>query len=458
MTPSYTVSPALVKKYNQPVPRYTSYPTVPFWKDELTADQWEQRFTQQFEQENAVNGISIYVHLPFCESLCTYCSCNKTITRNHSVEETYLQALETEWMMYRKKMRQAPVIREIHLGGGTPTFFSAANLRRLVLKLVKNSVIHPYYEFSIEGHPNNTTREQLDTLYELGFRRISYGVQDVDEEVQRVINRLQPLSQVQTATDNARAAGFQAVNFDLIYGLPKQQPATMQRTIEQVLTLKPDRIAFYSYAHLPWVSPGQRLFSEADLPSPEVKLQLYLQGKEMLTAAGYKDIGMDHFALPHDTLYQGREKRSLHRNFMGYTTHHTGVLLGLGVSAISDIGIAYSQNQKKLSLYYDSIRLEQFAVQRGHILSEEDQAFRQYILDIICAGETSFDPAHIPLLETRCFPALQEMVSDGLLQLNTEKLQLTAKGFHFVRNICSCFDLHLQGRPQPPVPQFSTSI
>jgi oxygen-independent coproporphyrinogen-3 oxidase len=248
-------------------------------------------------------------------------------------------------------MKQTPVIRELHLGGGTPTFFSPRNLKRLLDIILKGSILHPQKEFSIEGHPNNTTLEHLKTLCSLGFRRISYGVQDNDPEVQRIINRIQPLENVKQATENARAVGFTSVNFDLIYGLPKQTLESIERTINEVIALRPDRIAFYSYAHVPWTSKAQRLFDEADLPSAEEKIQLYLIGKELLMEHGYEDIGMDHFALPHDDLYKAWKNGRLHRNFMGYTTQNTGLLLGLGVSSISDAGTAFAQNEKTLHNY-----------------------------------------------------------------------------------------------------------
>ncbi|RYZ21341.1 MAG: coproporphyrinogen dehydrogenase, partial [Chitinophagaceae bacterium] len=288
------VNPLLVRKYNQPLPRYTSYPTVPVWKEKIAVEEWKQIFTKKFSEQNHINGISLYIHLPFCESLCTYCGCNKKITTNHSVEEEYLLAIEKEWNLYRQLMKQTPVIRELHLGGGTPTFFSPKNLERLIGFITKNSIIHPRHEFSIEGHPNNTTTEHLEKLHKLGFQRISYGVQDNDAKVQRVINRIQPVENVRLATEEARLIGFTSVNYDLIYGLPFQTLESIERTINQVIELKPDRIAFYSYAHVPWTSKAQRLFDENDLPDAETKIQLYLKGKELLTKAGYEDIGMDH--------------------------------------------------------------------------------------------------------------------------------------------------------------------
>ena len=449
----------LVKKYNQPVPRYTSYPTVPVWKDGLDINRWRQLLKQQFSIHNHKDGISLYIHLPFCESLCTYCGCNKKITTNHSVEEEYLLMIEKEFSLYLELLEEKPVIREIHLGGGTPTFFSPSNLMRLINSIKEKSVIYPLHEFSIEGHPNNTTIEHLKTLYDLGFRRISYGVQDNDPEVQRVINRIQPLEKVKNATDNARVIGFESVNFDLIYGLPKQTLESIERTFQQVLELRPDRIAFYSYAHVPWTSRGQRLFDENDLPSPDQKLQLYLKGKEILTKAGYFDIGMDHFALTKDALYRAWQNNTLHRNFMGYTTQHTSILLGLGVSSISDIGIAFAQNKKALHEYYECISKNELPVFRGYFLNEEDVAFRKYILDISCQGKTKFDPAHLTILEQITFPELSKFEEDELIEWNETGLAVTTSGRHFIRNICSAFDLHLQRNKEAATkPLFSRAI
>ncbi len=435
--------PELIARYNQPVPRYTSYPTVPFWENNIDSAAWTQIFSNQFAIQNSRTGISLYIHLPFCESLCTYCGCNKKITTNHSVEEVYINAIQKEWQLYRKLMKEHPVIREIHLGGGTPTFFSPRNLTRLLEIFLRDSVIHPNHVFSIEGHPNNTTRQHLDVLYKKGFRRISYGVQDLDPEVQRVINRIQPYERVRQATEEARAAGFTSVNFDLIYGLPLQTMESMDNTIREVITLKPERIAFYSYAHVPWTSKAQRLFDESDLPSAEKKLQLYLHGKQLLLSAGYHDIGMDHFALPEDELYIAKHQGRLHRNFMGYTIQDAGILLGLGVSSISDTGNAFAQNNKTLHDYYDKINTGKLAVSRGYFLNEEDIAFRSYIKNISCNGYTTFRSSDLPLLREICFPRLQQPLADGLVEYNERELRVTSKGSSFVRNICSTFDLHL---------------
>jgi oxygen-independent coproporphyrinogen III oxidase len=449
----------LAIKYNQPVPRYTSYPTVPFWKDGLDVNRWKELLQQQSAIHNHKEGISIYIHLPFCESLCTYCGCNKKITTNHSVEDEYLLMIEKEFSMYLGLLKDKPVIREIHLGGGTPTFFSPVNLGRLINFIKGHSAVHSQHEFSIEGHPNNTTRDHLQSLYDLGFRRISYGVQDNDPDVQRIINRIQPLENVKRATDKAREIGFESVNYDLIYGLPKQTLQSITRTFEQVLELKPDRIAFYSYAHVPWTSRGQRLFDEDDLPSPEEKLQLYLKGKEILTHAGYVDIGMDHFALTNDSLYKAMQNGTLHRNFMGYTTQHTSVLLGLGVSSISDVGIGFAQNTKALHEYYECIRKNKLPVFRGFFLNEEDVAFRKYILNISCQGKTKFDPSHLEMLNEITFSELRKLEEDQLIVWNQEGLTVTALGRHFIRNICAAFDLHFQRNKEvKSKPLFSKAI
>ena len=433
----------LLDKYNVSLPRYTSYPTVPYWDETIDAEKWKKVFQQQFVLKNKAEGISLYLHLPFCESLCTYCGCNKKITTNHSVEEEYISTILKEWNIYLSLMPETPVIRELHLGGGTPTFFSPENLRLLLEGIFERSSIHPDHEFSIEGHPNNTTRAHLETLFELGFRRISYGVQDNDPEVQRIINRIQPVETVKQATDTAREVGFKSVNFDLIYGLPLQNPERMRKTILQSIEMKPDRIAFYSYAHVPWTSRGQRLFDEHDLPSTEEKMALYQLGKELFTANGYTNIGMDHFALPSDDLYTAHREGRLHRNFMGYTTQQTGMIIGLGVSSISDAGVAFAQNEKTLHQYTEGVNNNKLPVFRGYFLTEEDIAFKNYILDIICRGQTSFHTSHLPLLKQYSFPLLEKMAEDGLCYFTEESLTVTPEGFNFVRNICSTFDLKL---------------
>ncbi|WEK33859.1 MAG: oxygen-independent coproporphyrinogen III oxidase [Candidatus Pseudobacter hemicellulosilyticus] len=452
-----SVDTALVEKYNRPVPRYTSYPTVPYWDEQLPHAQWMNLFRDRFQEEYG-SGMSLYIHLPFCESLCTYCGCNKKITINHKAEPEYMAALEKEWQLYLQQMDRKPIIRELHLGGGTPTFFSPGNLKRLVTMILKDCIIHPEYAFSIEGHPNNTTYEHLKTLYELGFRRISYGVQDNDPEVQRIINRIQPFANVRAATENARSIGYESVNFDLIYGLPLQTRASIERTIGQVMELMPDRIAFYSYAHVPWTSRAQRLFNESHLPDPASKLDLYLTGQSLLLDKGYEDIGMDHFALPHDELSKARAESRLHRNFMGYTVQNTGMLLGLGVSAISDVWNGFAQNDKTLHNYYTAVRNGELAIRKGYHLTAQDKAFRKYILDISCHGQTQFQPEDRPLLDKYVFPRLAEPEKDGLCKVNWQGLKLTPLGHQFIRNVCSAFDLKMARQGKHATQAFSRAI
>ena len=434
----------MVRKYDKPVPRYTSYPSVPFWDEHLDTEKWKIEFLKKIEEEN-VNGLSLYIHLPFCESLCTYCGCNKKITTNHSVEEPYLIAIQKEWLLYKRLMRQTPVVRELHIGGGTPTFFSPSNLESLIRNILKGCIVHPSYEFTIEGHPNNTTDQHLKVLSALGFRRISYGVQDNDPDVQRVINRIQPIENVRHATVSARQNGFTSVNFDLIYGLPLQTVDSIQRTMDEVIELKPDRIAFYSYAHVPWTSKAQRLFDESHLPGPEEKIMLYLKGKEKLTENGYVDIGLDHFSLPTDDLFKAWKNGRLHRNFMGYTTQDTKMLLGLGVSSISDLGSGFAQNEKNLHDYYSAVNNGLLPLRKGYFLSDQDVRIRKHILDICCKGETEFWEADLETIFRNAAHQLTSIEADGLIEWNGNKMKLTAQGHYFIRNICAALDQYVTG-------------
>ena len=434
---------SLLSRYNVPVPRYTSYPTVPVWNDTIPDELWKENFRIEFSRSNDREGISLYLHLPFCESLCTYCGCNKKITTDHSVEPVYMKAILAEWQAYRALMAEQPVIRELHLGGGTPTFFSPARLQALVSIILEDTIIHPDHEFSFEGHPNNTTEEHMQLLYNIGFRRVSFGVQDNDAEVQRIINRIQPFEQVKYVTETARRIGYKSVNFDLIYGLPLQTVESMEHTIRQTISLRPDRVAFYSYAHVPWTSRGQRLFDEKDLPGTNEKLELYQVGKKLFTENGYHDIGMDHFSLETDDLYQTARAGNLHRNFMGYTTQPTKILVGLGVSAISSTRNAYAQNSKKIHDYSAAANAGKMAVEKGYFLTEEDVRFGKYIRDISCNGSTHFDNQDLETIEEFCFPQLEQLFLDGLITYNHATLQVTQLGKNFIRNICSAFDLYL---------------
>ncbi|MFD2512480.1 oxygen-independent coproporphyrinogen III oxidase [Pontibacter locisalis] len=449
----------LIQKYNVPAPRYTSYPTVPFWDKEIPdTKRWLQVVKRTFEESNATKGISLYLHLPFCEVLCTYCGCNTRITKNHSVEEGYIDAILAEWQLYLNQFTEKPVIRELHLGGGTPTFFKPENLRKLLEGIYAGSELHSEKEFSFEGHPNNTTTAHLQTLYDLGFRRVSYGIQDFDPKVQLTINRIQPFEKVKHVTDEARRIGYESVNFDLIYGLPYQTQQSVSETIDKVAELMPDRIAFYSYAHVPWVKPGQRSYSDKDLPDNAEKRALYELGLQKFKALGYSDIGMDHFALPEDTLYKALQQKELHRNFMGYTTCQTDLLIGLGTSSISDAKYGYFQNLKKVEAYKEAVLGGELAVLKGHFLTEEDLMLKEAILSIACKGQLILGKKLKALLPYDAFIELNKMEEEGLIRLSENELSVTALGKAFTRNICMVFDLKLRNNEPAEQQIFSKAI
>jgi oxygen-independent coproporphyrinogen III oxidase len=349
------------------------------------------------------------------------------------------------------------VIREIHLGGGTPTFFSPENLARLIIGLLKGSVIHPQHEFSFEGHPNNTSAQHMQTLYDLGFARVSFGVQDLDDKVQRAINRIQPFQNLKEVTETARRIGYESVSFDLIYGLPYQTQGTITDTISKIISLSPDRIAFYSYAHVPWIKPGQRGYEDADLPSDVQKRSLYESGRKLFLDAGYEDIGMDHFSLPSDSLAVAQREGKLHRNFMGYTTNQTDLLIGLGTSSISDAKYAYAQNEKKVENYLSRIDRDDDAVFKGHLQSEEDLALRKLILEIVCQGRVDLRDFSTFVTE-EVFSQLGDMAAEKIVQLQQTRLFVTESGRPFIRNIASVFDKRMREKEKVSKPLFSKAI
>ncbi|PHR13132.1 MAG: oxygen-independent coproporphyrinogen III oxidase [Aequorivita sp.] len=451
---------SLISKYNVPGPRYTSYPTVPYWKnDDFSLNQWKKGVIKSFSESNSEEGISLYIHLPFCESLCTFCGCNKRITKNHNVETPYLESVLKEWRLYLKLFTERPIIKELHLGGGTPTFFSAENLKLLIKRIFRDATIAPNSSFSFEGHPNNTSEEHLQTLFDCGFTRVSYGVQDYNPTVQMAIHRLQPFVNVKRVTETAREIGYTSVGHDIIFGLPFQKKEHVIHTIEKTKELMPDRIAFYSYAHVPWIKGnGQRGFKEEDLPSAIEKRDMYETGKRMLEEAGYIEIGMDHFALKTDSLYKAVEEKTLHRNFMGYTDSKTQLMLGLGVSAIGDSWYCFGQNVKNVEEYQDLVAQHIIPVYRGHILNSEDLIIRKHILNLMCKLETSWEDISLQFEElSLALEKLKEMEDDGLVDIGEKKLQITEKGRPYVRNICMAFDVLLQ-RSKPETQLFSMTI
>ncbi|TXD83076.1 oxygen-independent coproporphyrinogen III oxidase [Subsaximicrobium wynnwilliamsii] len=450
----------LIKKYNIPGPRYTSYPTVPFWDLEaFTKDLWMKSFKRSFIESNSDQGISLYIHLPFCESLCTFCACHKHITKRHGMEDPYIKTVLKEWDLYVNEMPEKPVIKEIHLGGGTPTFFSSENLSLLIKGILEPSVLHADYEFSFEGHPNNTTKEQLQALYDLGFTRVSYGIQDYDPKVQAAIHRLQTFEQVEKVTQWSREIGYTSISHDLIFGLPFQTLDSIKNSIEKTKSLLPDRISFYSYAHVPWVKGvGQRGFDEADIPKDDEKRALYETGKQMFLDLGYEEIGMDHFALKSDQLYKAMKNQTLHRNFMGYTTNTTQLMIGLGMSAISDSWYGFAQNVKTVKEYEALVASGEIPVFKGHLLSEEDLIIRQHILNIMCQLETAWeeDRMAFPQLAS-VLDSLKEAENDGIVHMGNERLTIPEAAKPFIRNICMAFDLKLHQK-QSETQIFSMTI
>ncbi len=436
-----TMKNTLIEKYDRPAPRYTSYPTAPYWQDDaFDQSSWRAQLLRAY---NTSPDSSVYVHLPFCEKLCTYCGCNKRITTNHDLEDPYITALLAEWALYLNALPGRLRLRELHLGGGTPTFFSPDNLYRFLSILLEGAAVASDFEGSFEAHPASTTREHLRLLYELGFRRISVGVQDFDNHILRTINRFQTREQIAQVTRWAREIGYSSVNYDLIFGLPFQTPEHIRANMEQINALRPDRIAFYSYAHVPWVKPSQRAYSEKDLPLGAEKRALYELGRDLLLDAGYEEIGMDHFALPEDSLAVAHRAGSLHRNFMGYTPSLTLLSIGLGTSAISDTWSGFAQNEKTVEAYQLRVACGEFPLIKGYELSPEDEIIRKHILNLMCRQYTSWEDSssQCPAL-FEGLARLDEFMDDALIELGDHYLRITAAGKPFLRNISLAFDAH----------------
>ncbi len=451
---------SLVQKYNIPGPRYTSYPTVPYWDmSSFSGKKWDTTLQKSFSESNAIEGVSLYIHLPFCESMCTFCGCHKRITKRDDVQIPYIQTVIKEWQLYCKLFDAKPIIKELHLGGGTPTFFSPENLKLLINGILKTAVKAEIYEFSFEGHPNNTTKEHLQALYDVGFRRVSYGVQDYNEKVQKAIHRVQPFENVKRVTDQAREIGYTSIGHDIIFGLPHQTLANVEKTILKTKSLMPDRLAFYSYAHVPWLKGnGQRGYNDADLPSAEEKRDQYEKGKQLLAEVGYEDIGMDHFALKTDSLFKAMENGTLHRNFMGYTASKTQLMIGLGVSSISDSWYGFAQNVKSIEEYQHLVENNIIPIYRGHILSDEDNLIRQHILNLMCGFKTTIAESDVAFFDVDLILSkLKEMEADDLIDIKNNTIQVTKKGMPFIRNISMAFDMHLH-RKAPETRLFSMTI
>lgn len=454
------MSTSLIQKYNIPGPRYTSYPTVPYWnKQGITKKDWITSFQQSFRESNQKEGISIYIHLPFCERLCTFCACHKHITKRHEVEEEYIETVLKEWQLYLNLVDETPIIKELHLGGGTPTFFSKENLQFLMEGFFKKATKHPQATLSFEGHPNHTSKAQLQTLFDCGFTRVSFGVQDYNEKVQKAIHRVQSFEAVAKVTQWARAIGYTSISHDLIFGLPFQTKEHILHTITKTKELLPDRISFYSYAHVPWVKGvGQRGFNEEDLPKNDEKRALYELGKNLFAALGYEEIGMDHFALKTDSLYTATIAKTLHRNFMGYTANKTQLMVGLGMSAISDSWYAFAQNVKTVKAYQQMVNEGEIPIFRGHLLSKEDRIIRQHILNIMCQFYTSWESEAMQIQDVeKHLELLAEMEKDGLVTFGEKSISVPEAARPYVRNICMAFDKHLINT-KPTTALFSMTV
>jgi len=443
------VSAEMLIKYDVSGPRYTSYPTANRFVEAFTEGAYKLAL-----EHRRVGGLalplSIYVHIPFCESLCFFCACNKIVTKHHERSVEYLRYLSREIDMHIQHLGAGQTISQLHLGGGSPTFFSDAELSELMSMIRRNFVLAEGGEYSIEVDPRTVNDERLAHLKALGFNRLSFGVQDFDEEVQKAVHRIQPAEQVFSLVETARRLKFESVNVDLIYGLPKQTPESFERTLAQIVDLRPDRIALYAYAHLPERFKPQRRISEYELPAASAKIAMLSDALAALIGAGYVYVGMDHFALPDDALAVAKRQGRLHRNFQGYSTQPDCDLISLGVSAIGRVGATYSQNAKTLEEYYDYIDRGRFPVVRGLALSRDDLVRRAVIMAIMCQGQLQYESIELAyMIDFKNYfaselLALQALQDNGMLVLQDDGLQVTEMGWFFVRAVAMLFDRYLQ--------------
>jgi oxygen-independent coproporphyrinogen-3 oxidase len=446
------LTPDLLRRLDTSGPRYTSYPTADRFVEAFGPTDYLQALRQRAEGAT-IGGrapLSVYVHIPFCESVCYYCACNKIITKHHERAGEYLDALEREIALHAQVLGTNEVASQLHLGGGTPTFLSDAELTRLMTALRGAFHFAPGAELSIEVDPRTIDAQRLAHLRSLGFNRLSFGVQDFDEQVQKAVHRVQPFEQVRALIECARALDFESMNVDLIYGLPLQTPESFARTIAQVGELRPDRIALYAYAHLPQRFKPQRRINVDELPPPNSRVGMLGTALDGLAALGYEYIGMDHFALPSDALAAAKRQGRLHRNFQGYSTQPDCDLVALGVSAIGRVGATYSQNAKTLDEYYDAIRHDSFATVRGIALSRDDLLRRAVIMAIMCQGRLEFESielAHlvkVPEYFRTELDELKGLAEMGLVELEPRAVQVTPLGWYFVRAVAMVFDRHLR--------------
>jgi oxygen-independent coproporphyrinogen-3 oxidase len=445
------VSLGLLQKFDVAGPRYTSYPTADRFVEAFGDEEYKRTLAQRFNDEGArPQPLSLYVHIPFCDSLCYYCACNKVITKHHSRSAEYLRYLALELALHTDLIGKGRVVSQLHLGGGSPTFMNDDELRALMALLQQHFQLAPGAELSIEVDPRTVNVARIDALASMGFNRLSFGVQDFDPAVQKAVHRVQPAEQVFTLVHAARERGFDSINVDLIYGLPLQSPASFDRTLAQITELRPDRIALYGYAHLPQRFKPQRRIHDAELPTASAKVAMLARSLEALLAVGYVYVGMDHFALPNDPLAVAKRQGRLHRNFQGYSTQPDCDLIALGVSSIGRVGATYSQNAKTLDDYYDLLNHGRFPVVRGLALTRDDLLRRAVIMAIMCQGAVHFESIALAYLVDfqRYFAteleALKPLAEQGMVKVDAESIEVTDTGWFFVRAVAMVFDRHLQ--------------
>ncbi len=442
----------LIRRLDKNGPRYTSYPTA----DRFAADFDSQRYRHWLAARRAAGGgpLSLYIHIPFCNTLCFYCACNKVITKDRSKSAEYVRYLLKEMAMQAELLGPGQVIEQLHFGGGTPTFLSDDEIRQVMAAISQYFTLVKDGEYSIEIDPRKVTDDTIALLGQTGFNRISLGVQDFDDEVQKAVNRIQSEEETLRIIRAARANGFNSVSIDLIYGLPKQTLEGFGRTLDRVIAANPDRLSIYNYAHMPTLFKPQRRINESDLPAPQTKLDILSMAVNKLTDAGYVYIGMDHFAKPEDELAVAQREGRLHRNFQGYSTHSDCDLLALGVSAIGKIGPTYSQNQRELEAYYDALDRDELPIMRGMELNQDDIIRREIIQALMChfrldkvALEQQFNIRFDAYFATE-MAELREYEVEGLVTLDAQAIQVTPKGRMLIRNICMAFDYYLRTRTE----------
>lgn len=445
------ISEDLLRRFDVSGPRYTSYPTADRFVEAFSETDYSQALTLRRTGAATMKlPLSLYVHIPFCESLCYYCACNKIITKHHDRATKYLRYLSREVDLHTALLGTGQTVSQLHLGGGTPTFLTDDELRELMGMLRRNFTFVPGGEYSIEVDPRTIDAKRLDTLAELGFNRLSFGVQDFDPAVQKAVHRVQPAEQVFALVEVARARNFDSINVDLIYGLPQQSPESFDRTLAQVNALRPERIALYAYAHLPERFKPQRRIATVELPSGSAKVAMLSRSMAAFMRAGYVYVGMDHFALPTDALAVAKRQGRLHRNFQGYSTQPDCDLIGLGVSSIGRIGATYSQNAKTLEEYYDYLDQGRFPVVRGLALSRDDLIRRSVIMALMCQGHVLYESVELAFLMDfkNYFAAemegLHKLADQGLVVVEPTGIQVTDMGWFFVRAVAMVFDRYLQ--------------